>query len=122
MKKSLIKSKKLEIYFWKNSVKMIIDRENKETYPDQITGYISNRLYGDISWLTGDINSELFGNINSELFGNISGINGNINSGLFGNISGLFGDCTKITGNIDFCELTEKDRKTGIDINNLVKD
>lgn len=50
--------------------------------------------------------SELRGDINSELYGNIN--------------SGLYGDCDNIKGNLNDCDITDKDREKGIDIQNLI--
>ena len=55
------------------------------------------------------------------LSGDISGLYGNI-SELSGNISGLSGNCTNISGDLDECELTEDDRKKGVDIRELIKE
>ena len=38
-----------------------------------------------------------------------------------GNISKLSGNVTGIKGNLYDCEITDKDRKKGIDIQNLIK-
>ena len=125
MKKQLTKENK-EIYYYKDDKKITIDRNDKNTYP--------SGLYGDITGLYGNISSGLYGNISSELYGDISGLYGKISSGLsgditglygditglYGNISGLYGDCTSIKGNLDDCELTEDDRKKGINIVDLI--
>ena len=71
-------------------------------------------------------NKKIFG-LHSKVTGNISGLTGNISSGLTGDISGLTGDIsgligivTNITGNIDLCKITEKERKETINIEKLV--
>ena len=89
--KKLLKKENKEIYYYKNDIKIIIDRNNISTYPSELSGNISSGLYGNIS----------------RLYGNISGI--------YGNISG-------ISGNIDNCEITDEERKKGIDINDLIGD
>jgi hypothetical protein len=60
------------------------------------------------------------------LYGHCTGLRGNC-SGLRGDCSGLLGDCTGITGNctglhgdLDACELTQRDRLGGVDISTLV--
>ena len=39
---------------------------------------------------------------------------------LWGEISGLRGDCTDIIGNLDDCELTDEERKKGVNIQDLI--
>ena len=51
--------------------------------------------------------------VNDRISGNVSEISGNV-SGIYGNVSG-------ISGNLDDCEITEEERKEGIDINDLIK-
>mgnify|MGYP001607139993 CR=1 FL=1 len=69
------------------------------------------RLIGNVSvWLSGDV---------SELRGNVSGLSGNA-SELSGDVSGLSGDVSELNGNIDFCELSDNDRKRGIRIEALI--
>ena len=119
MKKLLTKKNK-ELYYYKNGERIIVDKNNKNTYPESITGDIDSRLQGNISELRGDINSRLRGDINSGLRGDISGLWGNI-SELRGDISGLWGDATDYAGNIDTCELTEEERKKGVNIEDLAE-
>ena len=63
---------------------------------------------------------------NGEMIGNCSGLNGNCTglygdcSGLYGDCSGLRGDCTGLRGNLYECDITDEDRKKGIDIAELV--
>jgi len=99
--KKLLKKQNEEIYYYKDNVKTVIDRNNKTTYPVNIYGNITSGLSGDITGLTGNISSELTGNITG-LYGNITGLYGNISSRLTGNITGL-------TGNISGLKRT-KDR------------
>ena len=42
-------------------------------------------------------------------------------SGLSGDVSGLYGIATNMSGNIDDCELTDEERKNGVDINDLIE-
>ena len=63
---------------------------------------------------------------NSEMIGNCTGLSGN-RSGLYGNCSGLSGDCSGLRGNctglrgdLYECDITDEDRKKGIDIAELV--
>ena len=39
---------------------------------------------------------------------------------LYGDRSGLRGDCSGLRGDLDLCELTEEDRKNGVDIFSLI--
>ena len=73
-----------------------------------------------MTWLYGTINPELCGTINPELCGNVSGLCGTINPDLRGDVSGLFGDVTRLTGNIDECGLTDKERAAGVDVRDLI--
>ena len=49
---------------------------------------------------------------NSEMIGNCTG--------LYGNCTGLRGDCTGLRGDLYECDITDEDRKKGIDIAELV--
>ena len=89
MKKALQKHDNREIYFYLNNEKKIIDRNDKSTYPVDISGNISSGLTGNIT-------------------------------GLYGNITGLTGNITGLTGDIDDCEITNEERKAGINIQDLI--
>ena len=67
--KKLLKRQGKEIYYFKNNVKIMIDKNDKSTHPSGLAGNISSGLYGDI----------------------------------------------------DDCEITEKERETGVDVKNLIK-
>ena len=56
---------------------------------------------------------------NSEMIGNCTSLNGNC-TGLYGNCTGLRGDCTGLRGDLYECDITDEDRKKGIDIAELV--
>jgi hypothetical protein len=82
-----------------------------------LTKRLMPELTGDISGLTGD--TEL-------LYGHCDGLWGNVGK-LWGDISGLKGDCTgvvgcttKISGNLDECELTLENRVRWAHIENLI--
>ena len=47
---------------------------------------------------------------------------GEIRSGLSGNCSGLSGDCSGLWGNLDACEITDDERKTGVKIKDLIEE
>ena len=56
---------------------------------------------------------------NGEMIGNCTSLNGNC-TGLYGNCTGLRGDCTGLRGDLYECDITDEDRKKGIDIAELV--
>lgn len=53
------------------------------------------------------------------IFGDVSGIFGDA-SGIRGNVSGIFGDASEIKGDLNMCELSAKDRKRRIRIEDLI--
>ena len=140
--KKLLKKQNREVFYYKDGKKIIIDRDDKSTYPSRLYGKISPELSGDVSGLSGNILPEFYGNILPELYGNISslygnisGLYGNISPGLsgdvselygkilpelYGNISGLYGNISRLSGNIDDCEITNEERSKGIDIEDLI--
>ena len=99
MKKSLKKINK-ELYYYKDGGKIIV---TQDTLPDFISGNVSG-ISGNVSGITGDV----------------SGITGYV-SGIWGNVTNITGDVTNITGNLDDCEITEEERKKGVNINELIK-
>ena len=126
-----LKREVADIYYIKDGQKILINRQDKNTYPDGISGVISSRLYGVISsGLTGVISSGLSGVISSRLYGDISELSGIISIGLYGvisselsgDISGGYGDVSNLSGNIDSCEITDEERKAGININDLIRE
>ena len=65
---------------------------------------------------------------NRKMYGDCTGLRGDC-TGLRGDCTGLEGDCTGLRGNCsgligDFenCEITEDDKKKGINISDLIKD
>ena len=56
----------------------------------------------------------------SGVTGNLSGVRGDL-SEVRGNLSGVWGDLTGVSGNLDACELTDEDRKRGVDISELIE-
>lgn len=42
-------------------------------------------------------------------------------SGLTGDCSGLRGDCSGLTGDLDQCDISDLDRRDGIDIEDLIE-
>ena len=67
-------------------------------------------ITGNVSWLTGNV---------SWIRGDVSWIRGDV-SGLTGNVSGLTGNVSGLTGDVDDCEISEEERKNGIDIEDLI--
>jgi len=41
-------------------------------------------------------------------------------SGLGGDCTGLEGDCTGISGDLDMCDITDKERASGVEIEDLI--
>ena len=56
---------------------------------------------------------------NGEMIGDCTGLSGNC-TGLRGNCTGLRGDCSGLRGDLYECDITDEDRKKGIDIAELV--
>ena len=56
---------------------------------------------------------------NGEMIGDCTGLSGDC-TGLYGDCSGLRGDCTGLRGDLYECDITDEDRKKGIDIAELV--
>jgi len=65
------------------------------------------------------VNGKRVEGVHGALRGDVSDIYGDV-FGIYGDVTGLKGDVTGLTGNIDGCELTEDDRKQGIDITELI--
>ena len=96
MKKALIKiSTKKELYYYKDSIKIVIDKNDKSTIPSYIRGDVSN-IHGDVSGIRGDV------------------------SGIRGNVSCIHGNVSGIRGNVNDCEITQEEREKGIDIKDLL--
>ena len=64
----------------------------------------SQRLWCDCSGLTGDC---------TFIHGNCSGLKGNVTS--------IYGDCSLLIGDLDKCEITEKERKAQVNIVDLIE-
>ena len=75
------------------------------------------RIEGKNRQMSGNC-SHLIGNC-SNLRGNCSCLGGNC-SNLSGDCSGLSGDCSNLSGDLDACDISEEERKNGIDIGSLV--
>ena len=77
----------------------------------------NSRLYGNCSGIHGDC-SRIHGDCSS-LYGDCAGLFGDC-SDLYGDCSRIHGDCSNIKGNLDDCELSEEDRKNGVNIKYLI--
>ena len=53
--------------------------------------------------------------------GNLSGISGDL-TGVRGDLSGISGDLLGVRGDLDECEITQEDRKRGIDVEDLIEE
>ena len=95
MKKNLTKIND-ELYFYRNGEKIVVNKNDSKTYPNGLTGDVSN-IRGDVSGITGDV---------SNIRGDMSGITGNV---------------SYIRGDVDDCEITDEERKKEIDISDLIK-
>ena len=62
------------------------------------------------------IEGDVFG-----IWGDVSGIRGDV-SGIWGDVSGIRGDVSGIWGDVDDAELTDDERRAGIDVSQLLKD
>ena len=87
---------------------------------------VTTKLYhykGDIK--VDGTNGEMIGDCTG-LYGNCTGLRGDCTrlngncTGLSGDCSGLRGDCTRLYGDLYECDITDEDRKKGIDIAELV--
>ena len=58
----------------------------------------------------------------SNLRGNVSNLRGDVSYYLRGDVSNLTGDVSNLTGNVDDAEITEKERKNGINVSDLIEE
>jgi len=80
-------------------------KKNLEKIENEIYHYVYGvKISGDVSGISGDV----------------SGISGDV-SGISGDVSGISGNVSGIIGNVDLCEITDEERKNGVDINDLIK-
>ena len=73
----------------------------------------------DVSNLRGDV-SNLRGNVSYYLRGDVSNLTGNVSFYLTGDVSYLRGNVSNLTGNVDDAEISEEDRKKGVDVSDLI--
>ncbi len=57
----------------------------------------------------------------TKLSGDCSGLWGDCTK-LSGDCSGIFGDCSDLSGNLDYCEVTDEERKKGVHIYDLIQE
>ena len=57
--------------------------------------------------------------MHGDIYGDVSNISADV-SNISGDVTGVSGDVTGITGNMDDCEISDEDRKNGININELI--
>ena len=93
--KKVLKRIKKHLFYFENGVKKIGANKN---------------MSGDCSGLWGDC---------SGLWGDCTGLRGYC-TGLWGDCTGLWGDCSGLSGDLEEAEMLGKDRKNGIDINDLL--
>ena len=110
MIKQLIK-KEYKLYYIKDGLK--IEGVHPRLYGEvsELYGEVSSRLYGDVSRLSGNV-SGLYGDVSPRLYGDVSGLSGEV--------SGLSGEVSRLSGNLDACEITNEDREKGVDIKELI--
>ena len=53
--------------------------------------------------------------------GDLSGVSGNL-TGISGDLTGVRGDLLGVRGDLDECEITQEDRKRGIDVEDLIEE
>jgi hypothetical protein len=75
------------------------------------------RLKSEIYHIVND--KKIYG-VHSGIHGNVTGIWGNV-TGIRGDVSGIRGDVSGIRGDVDDAELSDEERKKGVDINDLIK-
>ena len=66
------------------------------------------------------VHKDISGNV-SYISGNVSSIRGNVSS-ISGDVSYISGNVSYISGNVDESELTEKEKKNRVNVEDLIKD
>lgn len=51
--------------------------------------------------------------------GDLTGVYGDLTD-VYGDLTGVYGNLTSVSGDLTDCEITDEDRKKGIDINDLI--
>ena len=87
-------------------------REGRKIYsaPLDISGNLTG-ISGDLTGISGYL---------SGISGDLTGISGYL-TGISGNLTGISGDLTDISGDINDCQITDEERKAGINIEDLME-
>ena len=110
MIKGLKKESATELYYYINGKKVLGKNE-------LMLGYCSG-LWGDCTGLLGNC---------SGLWGDCTGLRGNCTdlcgdcTGLRGNCTWVHGSCTGLWGNLDLCKITDLDRQSKINLDDLIQ-
>ena len=64
--------------------------------------------------------TNISGNL-SNIRGDLSGVSGNL-SNIWGNLSGVSGDLSGVSGNLSDCDISEEERKAGINVADLIEE
>jgi len=80
--------------------------------------YNDDKIFDKPNGVTGDL-TDITGNL-TDITGDLTDITGNLTD-ITGNLTDITGDLTDITGNIDDCEITDEERKKGINITDLIQ-
>ena len=110
MIKGLKKESSTELYYYINGKKVL---GKNELMRGDCTG-----LSGDCSGLWGDC-TDLRGDCTG-LSGNCSGLSGDCTN-LWGDCTGLWGKCTGLWGDLDLCKITDLDRQSKINLDDLIQ-
>jgi hypothetical protein len=70
----------------------------------------NNGMHGDCTYISGDC---------TDLKGDCSLLWGDC-TGLRGDCTGMYGECTGLSGYFNRCEITEEDRRKGVNIEDLI--
>ena len=110
MIRGLKKESATELYYHINGKKVLGKNELMRGGCTSLSGDCSG-LWGDCTGLRGDC---------TDLRGNCTGLWGDC-TGLSGDCSGLKGDCTGLRGDLDLCKITDLDRQSKINLDDLIQ-
>ena len=103
MKKALTRNATPKSYwYWK-------DGENIFDSPPSVRGDLTG-VYGDLTDVRGNLTA---------VSGDLTGVYGDLTA-VSGDLTGVYGNLTSVSGDLTDCEITDEDRKKGIDINDLI--
>jgi len=109
MIKALRRIEEKELYHYKNGVKIMGKNPRMSGFLTGLWGDCTD-AWGDFTWLKGNC---------TWLVGDCTGLEGDC-SGILGDCTGIKGNCSDIFGNLDQCRITQKNRKKGVLIDDLV--